>query len=146
MGIPDTFLPACFVCSLPDEYGHVKATLQAMKNCDRAEIIRMVGTRYSTLSPKRGRSGRPRHPSKRFVRAKAAAGEVCDEVVVVARTSTRTGVAAVEEAAAAPVVPAVITTAVVADLMAMVGDAIGGATSGRSAPRRRATSLPSVLL
>ena len=51
MGIPDTFTHARFVCALPDEYGHIKATLQAMKNRDRAEIIRMVRTRYSTLPP-----------------------------------------------------------------------------------------------
>ena len=49
MEIADTFLHARFVRALPDEYGHVKATLQTMKNRDRAEIIRMVGTRYSTL-------------------------------------------------------------------------------------------------
>ena len=54
MGIPDTFLHARFVRALPDEYGHIKATLQAMKNRDRAEIIRMVHTRYSTLSPEKG--------------------------------------------------------------------------------------------
>ena len=54
MGIPDTFLHAHFVRALPDEHGHVKATLQAMENRDRAEIIRMVGTRYSTLSQKKG--------------------------------------------------------------------------------------------
>ena len=48
MGISDTFLHAHFDRALPDEHDHVKATLQAMKNRDRAEIIRMVGTRYST--------------------------------------------------------------------------------------------------
>ena len=46
MEIPDTFLPAHFVRALPEEYGPVKATLQAMKNRDWAEIIRLVGTRY----------------------------------------------------------------------------------------------------
>ena len=45
MGISDTFLHARFVCALPNEYVYVKVTLQAMKNRDRAEIIRMVGTR-----------------------------------------------------------------------------------------------------
>ena len=54
MGIPDTFLHACFLRALPDEHGHVKAALQAMKNCGRAEIIRMVGTRYSTLPQNKG--------------------------------------------------------------------------------------------
>ena len=65
--------------------------------------------------------------------------------VAAAGTATRVEVAAVEEAEAAPVVPAVVATAAVADLMATVGDVIGGATSGRSAPRRRVTSSPSVL-
>ena len=62
MGIPDTFLHARFVRALPDEYDHVKATLQAMKNRDRAEIIRVVGMRwYFTLPQKKGsqRSSRP---------------------------------------------------------------------------------------
>ena len=62
MGIPDTtFMHTRFVRTLPDEYGHVKATLQATKNRDRAEIIRMVGTRYSTLLQKKWlqRSSRP---------------------------------------------------------------------------------------
>ena len=61
MGTPDIFLYARFVRALPDEYDHVKATLQAMKNQDRAEIIRMVCTRYSTLPQKKGsqRSSRP---------------------------------------------------------------------------------------
>ena len=61
MEIPDTILCARFVRALPDEYGHVKATLQATKNRDRDEIIRMVGTRYSTLPQKKvsHRSSRP---------------------------------------------------------------------------------------
>ena len=55
MGISDTFLHARFVRALPDEYGRVKATLQAIKNRDWAEIIHhMVGTRYSTQSQKKG--------------------------------------------------------------------------------------------
>ena len=61
MGIPDTFLHAHFVCALLDEYGYVKATLQAMENHDRAEIIRMIGTRYSTLVQKK-ESQRPSRP------------------------------------------------------------------------------------
>ena len=61
MGTPDTFLHARFNRALPDEYGHITATLQAMKNRDRAEIIRMVGIRHSTLPQKKGlqRSSRP---------------------------------------------------------------------------------------
>ena len=35
MGISDTSLHGHFISALPDEYGHVKATLQAMKNRDR---------------------------------------------------------------------------------------------------------------
>ena len=54
MGISDTFLHARFVRALPDEYGNVKTTLQVMKNCDRAEIIRTVVTRYSILPQKKG--------------------------------------------------------------------------------------------
>ena len=54
MIIPDTFQHARFVRALRDEYGHVKATLQAMKYRDRTEITRIVGTRYSTLSQKKG--------------------------------------------------------------------------------------------
>ena len=49
--------------------------------------------------------------------------------------ATRVEIAATAEASAAPVVPAVIATAVVADLLAAVGDATGGATSERGAPR-----------
>ena len=69
---------------------------------------------------------------------------VRDEVLVMVagppRTMATAGVAAqveiasAEEAAAAPVMPEVVATAEVADLLAAVGDATGGATSGRSAP------------
>ena len=61
MGIPDTFRHARFIRALPDEYSHVEATLPAMKNRDRTEIIRMVSTRYSPLLQKKGsqRSSRP---------------------------------------------------------------------------------------
>ena len=153
--IPDTSLHAPFVRALPDEYGQVKATLQAMKNRDRAEIICMVVTRYSTLPQKRGRRGRPGRPSKHSSRAKAGAGVVRDGVVTaVAGTpravalvgaAARVELAATEEAAAAAVVPVVVATAAVADLLVAVGDATKGATSGRSAPRRRANPSPSVL-
>ena len=81
MGIPDTFLHSRSFRALPDEYDYAKATLQAMKNRDRAEIISMVGTRYSFLAFPRGRSGRPGRPSKHSSRAKVAAGVVRDEVV-----------------------------------------------------------------
>ena len=60
-------------------------------------------------------------------------------------TAARVEVATAEELAAAPVVPAVVATAAVADLMAAVGDATGGAISGGSAQRRRVTSSPRVL-
>ena len=59
--------------------------------------------------------------------------------------AARVEVAATEEAVAAPVVPAVVPTAAVAHLLAVVGDATGGAPSGKIAPRRTATSLPSEL-
>ncbi|CAN0121211.1 unnamed protein product, partial [Ascophyllum nodosum] len=67
MGIPDTFLYARFVRALPDEYGHVKATLQAIKKRDRVESIRMVGTRYSTLPQKKGSQGLSRPPEQAFI-------------------------------------------------------------------------------
>ena len=161
--IADILLHAHLVRALPDGYDHFKATLQAMKNRDRAGIIRMAGTRYSNLPRRRGHNGCRDLPSKRFSRAKAAAEVVRNEVVaavagtpmamaaagaaarvevVAARVEVAT---AEEEATAAPVVPAVVATATVADLVAAVGNATGGATSGRSAPRRRATSSPGVI-
>ena len=115
----------------------------------------MDGTRYSTLLRKRGRSDRPGRPSKRCFRAKAAAGEVHDEVVAAvagqpravatAKTEIRVEVVAVENAVEAPGMPAVVATAAVADIMVAVDNATRGATSRRSAPRRRVTSSPSVL-
>ena len=66
MGIPDTFLHARFVRVLPDEYDHLKATLQAIKNRNRAEIIRMVCTRYSTLPQKKGSQRSSRPPKQAF--------------------------------------------------------------------------------
>ena len=76
---------------------------------------------------------------------------MCDEVVGVSRavaavgTAIRVEVAAAKEEATLPVVPVVVATAVVEDLLTAVGDATRGATSGRRAPRRRVTSSPSVL-
>ena len=66
MGIPDTFLHARFVCALPDEYGHIKATLQAMKNRDRTEIIRIIGRRYSTLPQKKRSQWLSQPPKQAF--------------------------------------------------------------------------------
>ena len=66
MGIPDTFLHVRFALALSDEYGHVKATLQAMKDRDRAEIIRTVGTRYSTMPQKKGSQRSFRLPEHAF--------------------------------------------------------------------------------
>ena len=66
-------------------------------------------------------------------------------VVAAAGTAARVEVVSAEEAAAAPVVPAEVTTAAAADLRAAVADATGEVTSGRSAPRRRATSSPNAL-
>ena len=96
----------------------------------------------------------PGRLSKQFFRTKATAGEVRDEVVAAvagapravatAGTTASVEVTAAEEAAAAPVVPAIIATVAVADLMAAVGDATGGAASGRRAPRRRVTFSRSV--
>ena len=57
----------------------------------------------------------------------AAVAEV-PRAVAAAGTATRVEVAAAQEAAAAPVVPTVVATAAVADIMAAVGDSTGGAT------------------
>ena len=65
--------------------------------------------------------------------------------VAVAGAAARVEVATAEEEAAAPEVPAVVAMVAVADLLAAVGDATRGTTSGRSAPRSRVTSLPRVL-
>ena len=126
-----------------------------LKNRDRSRSFVWLVPGTPPCPRRRGRSDRPGRPSKRFFRAKAAAGEVHDEVVAAvagapravaaAGTAIRVKVTAAEEAAVAPVVPAVVATATVADLMAAVRDATGGTTSGRSAPRRRGTSLPSML-
>ena len=62
-----------------------------------------------------------------------------------AGAAARVEITAAEEAEAAPVVPAIVATAAVEDLLAAVGNATGGDTLRRSAPRRRATSSPSVL-
>ena len=66
MGIPDTFLHARFVCTLSDEYGHVKATLQVMKNRDLAEAIHMIGTRYFTPPQTKGSQRSSRPPEQAF--------------------------------------------------------------------------------
>ena len=52
--IPDAVLHARFVRALRDEYSLVKETLQAIRNGDRDEIIRMVSTRHSNLPQKKG--------------------------------------------------------------------------------------------
>ena len=74
MGTPDTFLHARFVCALPNEHDYVKATLQVMKNRHRAEIIRMIGTRYSTLPQKKG-SQQPSRPPEQAVFSSESAGQ-----------------------------------------------------------------------
>ena len=64
--IPDAVLHARFVRALPDEYSLVKETLQAMRNRDRDEIIRMVSTRYSNLPRKNGAQRSSRQPEQAF--------------------------------------------------------------------------------
>ena len=71
MGTPDTFLHVRFVRALLDEHGHVKAMLQAMKNRNRAETIRMVGTRYSILPRKKGSQRSSRPPEQAFFLSKS---------------------------------------------------------------------------
>ena len=65
--IPEAMLHARFVRALPDEYSLVKETLQAMKNRDRDEIIRMVSTRHSNLPQKKGAQRTSRQPEQAFV-------------------------------------------------------------------------------
>ena len=72
-----------------------------------------------------------------------AAVAAASRPVAAAGAAARVEVAAAEEATAAPVAPAIVATVAVADPLVAVGD--GAATSGRSAPRRRAISSPSVL-
>ena len=68
------------------------------------------------------------------VRAEVVAAVVgVPRAVSAAGAATRLEVTAADEAAAVPVVPAVVATAAVADLLAAVGDATGRAASGRSA-------------
>ena len=64
--IPDAVLHARFVRALPDEYSLVKETLQAMRNRDRDEIIRMVSTRHSNLPQKNGAQRSSRQPEQAF--------------------------------------------------------------------------------
>ena len=64
--IPEAVLHARFVRALPDEYSLVKETLQAMKNRDRDEIIRMVSTRHSNLPQKNGAQRSSRQPEQAF--------------------------------------------------------------------------------
>ena len=63
--IPDAVLHARFVRA--DQYSLVKETLQAMRNRDRDEIIRMVSTRHSNLPQKKGAQGSSRQPEQAFV-------------------------------------------------------------------------------
>ena len=65
--IPDAVVHARFVRALPDEYSLVKEMLQAMKNRDRDEIIRMVSTRHSNLPQKKGAQRTSRQPEEAFV-------------------------------------------------------------------------------
>ena len=65
--IPDAVLHARFVRALPDEYSLVKEMLQAMKNRDRDEIIRMVSTRHSNLPQKKGAQRTSRQTEQAFV-------------------------------------------------------------------------------
>ena len=64
--IPEAALHARFVRALPDEFSLVKETLQAMKNRDRDEIIRMVSTRHSNLPRKNGAQRSSRQPEQAF--------------------------------------------------------------------------------
>ena len=135
MVIPDTFLHARFVRALPDEYGHVKATLQVMKNHDQAEIIRMVGTRYSALPQKKESQRSSRPPKQAFFssetggRSGARRGHGRGGNSYKDGGSSRGGGSSSASSASGSShggdgkLPATV-----------VGDATGGATSGRSVP------------
>ena len=92
--IPEAVLHARFVRALPDEYSLVKETLQAMKNRDRDEIIRMVSTRHSNLPQKKGHSDLPGSPSKHSPPTKAATAAVRDEVATAGTGADRAAAAA----------------------------------------------------
>ena len=70
--IPDAVVHARFVRALPDEYSLVKETLQAMKNRDRDEIIRMVSTRHSNLPRKNGAQRSSRQPEQAFASSESS--------------------------------------------------------------------------
>ena len=65
--ISEAVLHARFVRALPEEYSLVKETLQAMKNRDRDEIIRIASTRPSNLPQKKGAQRTSRRPEQAFV-------------------------------------------------------------------------------
>ena len=165
--IPDAVVHARFVRALPDEYSLVKETLQAMKNRDRDEIIRMVSTRHSNLPRKMEHSDLPDSLSKRSSPTKAATAAVRDEVVTAGAGGDR-AVAEVETTAAGQVVllepsgaaivvqlrprgaamvqaalAAAVTVATTSPLVA-VSAADREATGGKTARRGRATSYPDV--
>ena len=167
--IPDAVLHARFVRALPDEYSLVKETLQAMKNRDRDEIIRMVSTRHSNLPQKREHSEHPDSLSKHSSPAKAVTAAVRDEVVTagaggdraVADVETTAAEEATTSALERPAVGQVVllepngaamvavtraaaATAATISPLAAVSAADREATGGKTARRGRATSYPDV--
>ena len=165
--IPEAVLHARFVRALPDEYSLVKETLQAMKNRDRDEIIRMVSTRHSNLPQKKGAQRTSRQPEQAFVsnesgnRSGARRGRDRrgggDRAVAEVETTAAGQVVLLEPSRAAIVVQlrprgaamvqaalaAAVTVATTSPLAA-VSAADREATGGKTARRGRATSYPDV--
>ena len=167
--IPDAVLHARFVRALPDEYSLVKETLQAMKNRDRDEIIRMVSTRHSNLPQKKGAQRTSRQPEQAFVssesgnrsgarrgRDRRGGGDraVADVETTAAEEATTTAlerpavgqVVLLEPSGAAmlAVTRAAAATAATTSPLAAVSAADREATGGKTARRGRATSYPDV--
>ena len=65
--IPDPVLHARFVRAMPDEYAHAKETLQNMKDRNRGDIVRIVGTRYTNLPAKKGAQRSSRTSEHAFI-------------------------------------------------------------------------------
>ena len=168
-GLPTGVGPMIDVRSGEARDPYLAETLQAMKNRDRDEIIRMVSTRHSNLPQKKGAQRTSRQPEKHSSPAKAATAAVRDEVVTAGAGGDR-AVADVETTAAeeatttalerpavgqvvllepsgaamVAVTRAAAATAATTSPLAAVSAADREATGGKTARRGRATSYPDV--
>ena len=134
MGISVTFLYARFALALPNEYNHVKATLPAMKKSDR----------YSTQPRKKESQRSSRLPEQAFfssesggrrgVRRGHGRGRRGTQGHGRGGNSSKGGGSSSGEGSSIANRASGVATVAVANLLATVGDATGGATSGRDAP------------